>query len=134
MHHGAVCRPQTRKGGQCPGRNPRPALQRAPDRGCQVSPLRGIPDLPRARPLAAFLGQMPIPTGWKVGGALLLMTSLALALWGSLPRVAEIDVYCPEDIKREREQGTAIKLWCLRLASVFLLLAFAVFFSGLLFF
>jgi hypothetical protein len=82
---------------------------------------------------AAFLGQLSAPRGWKVAAAVLLLSALALALWGSLPRVALVDVHCPEAIRREREQGTAAKLWCLRGASLFLLLAFAALFVGLLF-
>src|SRR5262249_47428735 len=82
---------------------------------------------------AAFLGQLPVHPFCKGLTACLLMLTLGCALWGSLPRVAAVDVHYPAAIKREREEGTAAKLRCLQCASGSLLFAFVSLFVGLLF-
>jgi hypothetical protein len=79
----------------------------------------------------AVLGGLPIPTLFKAAGALALLLCLAFSLWGTYPREATVDIRCPEEIKEARENGLKVKAWCLWLASISLVVAFAALLLGL---
>jgi len=82
---------------------------------------------------AAFLDKMPMLKELKVLGVALLLISLFSALWGSLPREAQVCPYAPDEIRRARATNLNARLWSLRAAGTFLFLALVVFTIGVLF-
>jgi hypothetical protein len=76
---------------------------------------------------AALLGQGQLESPCKGIAVVLLLFSLAVSLFGSLPVMAEFDINCPEEIAAAQKRGLAIKTDCLKIASFLLLLAFSMF-------
>ncbi|HEY7427453.1 MAG TPA: hypothetical protein VH682_24680 [Gemmataceae bacterium] len=80
---------------------------------------------------AAFLDKMPMPWGLKAMAAVCLLLSLFGALWGSLPREAQVCPYAPNAIKHVRESNLTARLWWLKWASAFLFFGLGLFVVGL---
>jgi hypothetical protein len=81
---------------------------------------------------AAFLDKMPMPKSLKALAAICLLLSLFGALWGSLPREAQVCPNAPAAIKRVRAVNLAGRLWWLKWASFFLFIGLGLFMAGLL--
>lgn len=82
--------------------------------------------------LAAFFDKLPMPHVMKVLAAVCLLLSLLAALWGALPREAQVCPFAPESIKRVRESNVSARLRCLKWASSLLFFGIVSFVVGIL--
>lgn len=80
---------------------------------------------------AVLFAQPVVPVAFKAAGAVCLMLSLAVALYGSLPREVGIDPRCPDDVREARDRGSRDRMRALQLSSLSLFVAFLVVFLGL---
>jgi hypothetical protein len=79
---------------------------------------------------AALLGQLPAPVVFKLSGMVLLVISLAVALYGSLPKEVQVANGSLDEFKAARDAYVRRKLKCLDWAAGLLVGGFAAMILG----
>jgi hypothetical protein len=81
---------------------------------------------------AALLARATLPKGVAAIGMLGLFLSLAIALWSSMPREAQLCPYAPEQVRRFREGNLKARVRGLKWACGFFFASLIAFAAGLL--
>jgi hypothetical protein len=79
----------------------------------------------------AFLDRLPGSKGWKIAGAICLLLSLLLALWGNYPRELRLCPHVPSEIKMARDRITVDRASYLLRATTVLVAGLVSFMAGL---